>query len=212
MIATWASQMSAVWILPHSSPTARATASNETITQCCSAFESWACVFVPRHTCAKAVLGTSTSALCDAASLSAAHKARSLRSSAMRAPASRTVRLTRAVALVASSRQLSARLRRVLHARPPTREPRAAIPPRGAFAALRPQARTKWAPYLWRGVRRARALRRKKQQTWRQSYHDITETISGVKPRRTLPPAVAQRQAAEYSMGLGCTDASRRKQ
>lgn len=201
--------MSAVRVRPQSCPTARATASKEAMTQCSSAFDSCACEVVPRHTCARAVLGTSTSMLFDAASLSAAHMARSFRSSAMRAPESSTVRLTGVDARVASARRFSARNQPTFHARFPTLRRRAATPRRGAFFVLRRQARKTWAPCPQLGVQRERAPHRTKPPSERHSYHDITAARQAVKRREGcegcrpcgLSPSRAQRVAGVIGRG-----------
>src|SRR6185503_1908053 len=77
---------------------------------------------------------TSTSLLLSAASFSAAQRTRSLRSSAMRAPVSRTIVVTSA-ALFAFAERLAARLRLERRAPPPTPEQHAASPVREACAA-----------------------------------------------------------------------------
>src|ERR1700722_6978656 len=94
MMATWASQMSEVFVLPQSSPTSRATASKEVISQKSSARDNKACPEDPRHTWARTVLGTRMSEPLSAATLSALQRLRLFRSRAINAPESNTIQLT----------------------------------------------------------------------------------------------------------------------
>jgi hypothetical protein len=180
--------MSWVRVRPHSSPIARARASNGAITQYCRALESWACLRVPRHTWARAALGTITSVLLEAASLSTAQMRRSLRSSAMSAPASRTIPFTFAAPSAVCARQRPAQPRRGCRARLPTRERRATGPLPSACAVPRPRATKTLAPCRPPAARRGRVPARKTRRIARQSYYDITADDGSVNHARCPDP------------------------
>lgn len=173
--ATWASQMSWVPALAHSSPTCLASRSNEAIAQSGSAFASSACEGRFLQTCARTVDGTTTSSPASAASFKAVHSARSFLSSAIKAPASKTKRLTcgslGAYAYVPLRR---ARPSRFPHAWTPIRPRRGEDLQRATFASQRRLARMTSASSPRPFALHVRASRPSRWRIERRSYGDIT--------------------------------------
>jgi len=206
-MATWASQMSVVRVRPHSTPTDLASMSKEAITQCSNAFASCACADPPRHTCARAVLGTTTSAVARAASLSAAHSRRSLRSRAMRALESRTMPLISGVA-AACARPPRSPLHPADRVPPPTLRRPATTLPHEACDEPHPRAMPIPAPCRWHGARRAQASDRRKWPTSRQSYGDIADCLRR-EQRSSLRPRTRQQRRAHTLLLLTAAAPSR---
>jgi hypothetical protein len=124
---------SAVPARPQSKPAARATApSSGTSSQCVKARDNSACRRPSRHACAITPAGTWTVEASSAEIRSVAHATRSLRSSAISAPASRTSAVTPQPA-PGPQRAQHHRMRRAL---PPTPQPLPEDPARRAVAEL----------------------------------------------------------------------------